>query len=311
VSARPFALIMFALGAFVVATVLQELWRGVAARRAVTRVAVPVALAQLIRRNRRRYGGYIAHAGFAVMLVGVAASSSFQHSRDVMLSPGQSANVGGFQIRYVRPTAAASGQKLSFGAVLDVSKGGKHVTTLNTTRGFYPAQDPTSQIGRFFNGEADSNVGLRAGLTRDIWTVINPDLTPLQPLISQGDKVFRAAMIQAMHTVGRLPLAQAQRALGPLWQERDQAITEIAARFVSHPWPVNFLLIVSPLVTWLWLGALIIAIGGLIALWPVPSVRRRPRPPAYAPAHPSSGEAAEPAPALVGASALVARQSSA
>ena len=33
-ASRPFALIMFALGAFVLATVAQELWRGTSARRA-------------------------------------------------------------------------------------------------------------------------------------------------------------------------------------------------------------------------------------------------------------------------------------
>jgi cytochrome c-type biogenesis protein CcmF len=71
--------------------------------------------------------------------------------------------------------------------------------------------------------------------------------------------------------------AQAQQALAPLWQERDQAISGLTARFVSHPWPVNFLLIVDPMVTWIWLGAIIIAIGGLIALSPVPAfTRRRP-----------------------------------
>src|SRR5207302_332199 len=43
VSARPFALIMFALGAFVAATVAQEFWRGVNARRAVAGASVPVA----------------------------------------------------------------------------------------------------------------------------------------------------------------------------------------------------------------------------------------------------------------------------
>ena len=89
-SSRPFALVMFALAAFVVATVVQEFWRGVSARRAMTRDAVPIALGQLVRRNRRRYGGYIVHAGLAVLLVGVAASSSFQHSHDVTLKPGQS-----------------------------------------------------------------------------------------------------------------------------------------------------------------------------------------------------------------------------
>ena len=80
-SSRPLALIMFGLGAFVITTVAQEIWRGVSARRAMTHDPVPIALVQLIRRNRRRYGGYIVHAGLAVLLIGVAASSSFQHSQ--------------------------------------------------------------------------------------------------------------------------------------------------------------------------------------------------------------------------------------
>ena len=52
-------------------------------------------------------------------------------------------------------------------------------------------------------------------------------------------------------------------------------MAEIAHRFVTHPWSSEFLLIVDPLVTWIWLGALIIGGGGLIALWPVPSLARR------------------------------------
>ncbi len=274
---RPAALIMFSLGAFVAAAVLQELWRGTAARRVVTHDTVPLAFVRLIRRNRRRYGGYTVHLGLAVLLVGVAASSSFQHSHNVILSPGQSSNVGGYVIRYVRPTARATSANVKFGAVLDVSKGGKHVTTLNTSRSFYPApNDPTlGPISEAFNGEADSDVGLRAGLTRDIWTVINPDLTPLQPAIAQGDKVFLAAMskLSADPSTARqyIPFIQAERA---------QAIVALTDRFVTHPWAVNFLFIVSPLVTWIWLGALIMAIGGLIALWPVPSLARRRRAPA-------------------------------
>jgi cytochrome c-type biogenesis protein CcmF len=284
VSTRPFALIMFSLGAFVLATVAQELWRGAGARRAMTRESPPIALLQLVRRNRRRYGGYTVHAGVAVLLIGVAASSSFQHSRDVVLAPGQHARVDGYQIKYVRPTATATPQKLSFGAVLDVSKGGKHVTTLSTTHGFYPSQDPTlGQLGRFFNGEGDSYVGLRAGLTRDIWTVVNPNLTPLQPLISKGDRLFAAALSQAMKSVAGLPPAQAQQRLAPLWAERDRAIAELTARYVNHPFPVDFLLIVDPLVSWIWVGAMIVAAGGLIALWPIPVLARR-RVPAPAPA---------------------------
>ncbi len=276
-ASRPFALIMFALAAFVLATVAQEFSRGVAARRAITHDAVPVALVGLIRRNRRRYGGYTVHAGLAVLLVGVAASSSFQHSQDVVLSPGQKASVDGYSIRYVRPTESVSSQKISFGAVLDVSKGGRHVTTLTTTRSFYPSQNPADGlIGKFFDtAQADSQVGLDAGLRRDIWTVINVDTSPLAGLINQGDKLFANYAPRVMQQAVKLPPAREQQALNALWTERDLAVAEIARRFVTHPWPTEFRLIVDPLVTWIWLGALIIGGGGLIALWPVPRLARR------------------------------------
>jgi cytochrome c-type biogenesis protein CcmF len=276
VDTRPLALAMFALGAFVLATVAQELWRGAEARRSTTHEAPPVALLRLVRRNRRRYGGYIVHAGVAVLLIGVAGSSSFQHSREVTLAPGQHARVDGYTIRYVRPIVGASSQKLSFGAVLAVSKGGKPVTTLRTTRGFYPTQDPQfGPISRFFSGEADSNVGLQAGLTRDIWTVVNPDLSPLQGLINEGDARFTPAIKQA-ETAALSHPGQAQATMNYIWQLRDTAIVAIASRFASHPWPINFLLIVDPLVTWIWIGAIIVACGGLLALWPIPiAVRRR------------------------------------
>ncbi len=291
-SSRPFALIMFGLAGFVLTSVAQELWRGVAARRAMTHDPVPLALVQLIRRNRRRYGGYTVHAGLAVLLVGVAASSSFQHSDDVILSPGQKASVDGYTIRYVRPVESVSSQKIGFGAVLDVTKGGEHVTTVTTVRNFYPSQNPTDGlIGKFFDtSNADSEVGLDQNLRRNIWTVINAQPTPLAPLINKGNSVFAAYAPQVMTKAAKLPPGQAQSAMNGLWAERDLAVSEIARRFVTHPWPTEFLLIVAPLVSWIWLGALIIGLGGLIALWPVPSfARRRARVPAAAlpPASPS------------------------
>jgi len=275
--AKPLAVAMFALGGFVLGSVLQELARGTAARRAITGDAWPLAFGALVRRNRRRYGGYTVHAGIAVLLIGVAASSSFQHSRDVVLRPGQAATVDGYRITYVRPTEAATASKIEFGAVLAVSKGGRHVTTVSTNRGYYPDTNPNDGvIGRFFSGEADSTVGLDAGLTKDIWTVINTGgLTPLQGLINKGDRYFGAALSSAMSKLATLGPSQQRAALGQFWQARDLAVAGLARRFVTHPWPVEFLLIVSPLVTWIWIGAIIIVSGGLIALWPAPALARR------------------------------------
>jgi cytochrome c-type biogenesis protein CcmF len=283
-----FALLMFVFGSFVIAAVVQEFARGIRARRAMTGEAPPVALISLVRRNRRRYGGYTVHAGIAVALIGVAASTSFQHSRYATLSPGQSARIDGYTIRYVRPTAAASPQKISFGAVLAVFKGGRRVTTVRTEYGLYPSQDPTlGPIGRFFNGSDESRIGLDSGFTHDIWSVIDPSLQPLQGLINEGDQRLTAAF----NAVAKQPVATQPQALNVLYRLRDEAVAGLANRFVSHPWPATFLLIVSPLVTWLWLGALICVIGGLIALVPARSpARRRTRVPAF--------DAPPPAPAL-------------
>jgi cytochrome c-type biogenesis protein CcmF len=271
-----FALAMFVCGTFAVASVAQEFVRGVRARRAMTSERAPVALGSLVRRNRRRYGGYIVHAGVALALIGVAASTSFQHSRTANLTPGQSVHLDGYDIRYVRPTANATPQRLSFGAILDVSRGGRHVTTLHTEYGLYPALDPMHQIGRFFNGSNESRVGLDAGLTHDIWTVISPNVTPLQQMINRGDVVLGRAINNAL----TLPAARRDRQLNTLYGYRDLIIRSLTQRWVSHPWAASFKLIVSPLVTWLWLGAILAGLGGLIALWPMPGAsgrRTRPR----------------------------------
>jgi cytochrome c-type biogenesis protein CcmF len=143
VQEKPFAIAMFCCGAFVFGSIGQEFFRGVRARRAMANEAAPVALLALVRRNRRRYGGYIVHIGMAVLFIGVAASSSFQHASELGLSPGQSTRVGAYTVRYVRPTAtvtpkydaAHTGSSLSLGAVLDVTKHGHHVATLLPSEG--------------------------------------------------------------------------------------------------------------------------------------------------------------------------------
>jgi cytochrome c-type biogenesis protein CcmF len=255
VATRPFALAMFCTGAFAAAVVVQEFWRGTRARRAGSGEAAPAALVSLVRRNRRRYGGYLVHLGMAVIFVGVAASSAFQRVHDVRLSPNQTARIDGYDVRYRRATSTLSNEKLTLGAVLDVSKDGRHVATLTTTRGYYPALDSgLGPVGRYFNGEATSEVGMRAGLRRDIWTAVQPDIGAMQSMIAGLDK--------------RFPLATG-RSEGLL-------LAALAARYEVAPPPASFRLIVSPLVEWIWLGGAIAGFGGLIALWPAPfTVRRR------------------------------------
>ena len=124
-ASRPWALALFTFAAFSLTGLAQEFWRGAVARRSLAGGSLPSALVGMVSRNRRRYGGYIVHAGIAVLLVGIAASSSFQTNRDVELKPGQSTVVDGRKITYVRPTASVNSEAFTFGSVLAIEHGGK------------------------------------------------------------------------------------------------------------------------------------------------------------------------------------------
>jgi cytochrome c-type biogenesis protein CcmF len=264
VSGKPFALAMFGCAAFVLGCVSQEFLRGVRARRAMAGEAAPVALIALVRRNRRRYGGYIVHIGIAVLFVGVAASSSFQHTVEPTLSVGQSSRVGAYAVRYVRATATVSpsndaahtGSTLSLGAVLDVSKHGRHVATLYPSEGYYASDEPSQgSVGSLIGGQPVSHVAMNGGVTRDVWSAIAPDIeTPqLKRIVEIGNRT--------------IPFVRPEDAL--------IAVAFLARAYLQHPPPAQFHVIVSPLVMWIWIGGLIVFGGGLIAIWPAPSALRR------------------------------------
>ena len=146
-------------------------------------------------------------------------------------APGQSARVDGYTIRYVRPIAHASAAKISFGAVLDVSKNGQPRHDADDLARVLPgAADPTvGPISEAFNGQSDSNVGLRAGLTRDIWTVINSNLQPLQAKINEGDRLFEKLMTSLTPAQARQPANVCRRSES----ERAQAIFGLTSQFVK------------------------------------------------------------------------------
>ncbi|MEV4420389.1 cytochrome c-type biogenesis CcmF C-terminal domain-containing protein [Patulibacter sp. NPDC049589] len=248
-------------GGFVIGAVLQELQRGVRARRISTGEAFPIALPRLIGRNRRRYGGYLVHAGFAVLVLAVAASSAFKDTHRVHAKVGQEMKVGGYTLRY----EGAIGdyrlkdqriQKLIIGAKVGVFRGGKRVETIRPTREFFPSQNPADgPVGRFFNGEAATEVALDAGLTRDLWVAMQPDGDALVDVYSALDKKLKGTTA---------PFARgAELALG------------FVRLYAQRPAPVTFQVIVSPLVSWIWLGTLVMAFGALLAMWPAPDLQAR------------------------------------
>src|SRR5436190_4440771 len=269
---KPLALIVFSLAAFTLAALVQEFARGAAAQRALTGGPYSRALLALFSRNRRRYGGYVVHAGVAILLIAVAASSSFQTSRDLRLRPGQSATVDDYRVTYEKPTAVIdpAEQRLTFGSVLAVTKSGKPYATLYPSRNYYAGQGGQTGSGpvrSFFEGEATSEVGRKTTAGGDFWTAMQPDLTSLNPFINGADRHLEkiAAGVSPQNP-------QAGRALGFL---QGLAVRSIERRYLKDPPPADFRVNVNPLVTWIWVGGAIAVLGGLVAIWPAPEARRR------------------------------------
>jgi cytochrome c-type biogenesis protein CcmF len=59
----------------------------------------PARVARHLVEGRRRLGGHLAHAGMAVVLVAVAASSSGRQVREVSVRRGETVAIGSYQVR--------------------------------------------------------------------------------------------------------------------------------------------------------------------------------------------------------------------
>src|SRR6185312_16323734 len=87
-----YALVAYALCGFVTGTIVQEFYKGVRARQTIHDESVVRAFVRLVGRNRRRYGGYIVHAGI-VMLFAAFAGLAFKTEHDITLRTGDAYSV--------------------------------------------------------------------------------------------------------------------------------------------------------------------------------------------------------------------------
>jgi cytochrome c-type biogenesis protein CcmF len=283
----PWALALFVFAAFALSGIAQEFWNGATARRKLAGGSTLGSLVAIVGRNRRRYGGYIVHVGIAVLLIGIAASSSFQTNRDVTLRPGESTVVDGRQVTYVRPTVETTERYLEFGAVLRVEQEGGEPTFLYPSKRYFrPTGSLAGGISSYFEGESTSEVGLKAGAGSDFWSAVAPDLTQIQRQVRAAEQGFRECIRNApgapdeCEALGAMMRqAQAEPSLRPaalaqIAQLQALAAERIAGTYADSAGPATFKLIVDPLVTWIWIGALIAFSGAMIALWPSRGRRR-------------------------------------
>ena len=98
----PFA--CWSLGAFVVGTIVQEYVRAISARRRAHGESTAAAFATLLRKNQRRYGGYVVHLGMVLVLVGIAGAA-FNEERLENIQVGQETRLRDYRLEYLTANA--------------------------------------------------------------------------------------------------------------------------------------------------------------------------------------------------------------
>src|SRR5881296_1115400 len=165
-----YALLAIAIGGFVLATVIQEFARGTRARRRQYREPAPLALAHLVARNRRRYGGYVVHTGIVVLFIAFAGMA-FKTETEATLKPGESATVRspyGWTYSFTHLGISQYDQlnRLVTAATIDVRRDGKRLGLLTTEK-----RQHVDALGRP-TFQPSTEVGIRSDPLEDLYVVL-------------------------------------------------------------------------------------------------------------------------------------------
>ncbi len=214
-------LVAYTFAAFVLATIVLEFVRGTAARRALTRESWPVALGQLVARNRRRYGGYIVHVAVVLLAIGIAGSNAYDSVAERKLKPGESLAVGNYTVIYQRLVETDTGHAGQVRAVLDVRRGDSSLGSVEAGKNVYPIVNQPAQVS--------SEVGVRTDYLRA------EDLFVIAETVNDDGSVFFRVFVKPL--VNLVWLAGLVFLLGSfvaLWPDAREE-RRLAARYAAVP----------------------------------------------------------------------------
>jgi cytochrome c-type biogenesis protein CcmF len=177
-----YSVIGLAVCAFAAATIIQEFTRGVLARRRTSGDNVLTAMANLLRRNGRRYGGYTVHLGIVLIGVAIIGNEFYQSTTNVTLAEGESVELAGYVLTFEGLTDTRGSNFTEIGAHLNVTSArtGKEIGTVVPKRNIYDKapDQPTSEVGLQIRPTEDVYVVLNgwesAGRTATFTIYINP-----------------------------------------------------------------------------------------------------------------------------------------
>jgi cytochrome c-type biogenesis protein CcmF len=140
-----FPLATWSLSSFVVGTIFQEYFRAIRARMRGGRENLLQAFGTLMRKNQRRYGGYVVHLGVVFILIGIAGAA-FNEERLENVHPGGSVEIDGYRLEY--RTASPIPKQHYGGAVARIAlyEDGRPLATMTPEKRMYWLQEQPASI---------------------------------------------------------------------------------------------------------------------------------------------------------------------
>jgi cytochrome c-type biogenesis protein CcmF len=167
---HPLALTTWGIGAFVVAIIVIEFWKGTKARARIEGEGIPLAFYHLVTRNRRRWGGYVVHLGTVMIFMAFAGAAYNVDVRKHML-PGDSLEVASpfghtYTLTYESLSVSVGrGQRnLQWQAIANVSvaKDGERLGPLTTEKRQYVGSE-----------QLMTEVGIRSTPVEDLYLILS------------------------------------------------------------------------------------------------------------------------------------------
>ncbi len=196
----PFALLVFGLITFSLATILGDWVRQAISRSRRQGENLLRSAVGLWQRNRRQYGGRLIHLAILLIAVGITGSSLYKTEALVALAPGDTHTIHGYTLEYKGTQVLDEAGRRRFVASVDIYRGSSRIGTLR------PEKNLHWNIEQYV-----TEVAVRTTLAEDLYVALD-------------------------------------------WPEENGRAT--------------FRMNVYPLVLWLWIGAGLLLLGTLIALWP-------------------------------------------
>ncbi len=139
-------LLAVTLSAFVTSSIAFDTARAMAARRRIAGEGPLRAIGSLIRRNQRRYGGFVVHLGIVLIVLGIAGSMSYSVEREATLKVGEGLAIGRYWVAFDGLRESAQPTHLRVEGRFRVFREGHEIGLMTPALKYFPASQ--SPIGR-------------------------------------------------------------------------------------------------------------------------------------------------------------------